>query len=202
MASQNVMNQQKGNSKGGYQVPEGYFSSLKQSLYDIPKDLNQLTHAGFQVDDDFFNDLRSELHSIAEEKNPAHGGFAIPDGYFKQNADELCKIAETQPETKVISFNNWKTIVPAVVAVAAAIALLFTLDYGQQERLNFNQIESAVLTAYIEDQAISTETSSLIYELYESSDSLIDINIESGVSDIELQDYLLNTTDLPEIFTE
>lgn len=116
------------NQKHKFKTPEGYFESFNERLMK-------------RLDDEVGTDT---------EIIPKTDGFTVPEGYFESLNNRISeRVANTEP--KVIALKSYRTFYYAAAAVAVLFVLVFAWNNNKQS-LEFSDLASAEITAYLEGE--------------------------------------------------
>ena len=164
----------------GYNVPEGYFSELEDTLLNKVKNLES-------------------IEDVLKNYKGTHG-YTTPESYF----DTLEKRILEKVEPKVIPLFSWKKIAYSTVAVAASLVLVFSIyDYSSTQQIT--DTIAAIDTTQLHDYIYNGE---LDLTLFEVEDLLFDQNIDLSTLNNEslqeelLYEYLEDRLDIDYILTE
>ncbi|PKA83918.1 hypothetical protein ATE92_2087 [Ulvibacter sp. MAR_2010_11] len=160
------MKQEEEKYKHGFKVPKGYFEGFEKRLFDSSQ-TNEL---------------------------PQQSGFKVPEGYFEQLEENvLQKAASAEAPSKVVSLLN-NSYTRYVVAIAAALVLLFSVIKLNQSGTNtFQEIEISSISDYIEGNSD--------FDVYDvmalmQDDEISGITLENNLLSKDLiESYLLDTID-------
>jgi len=159
----------KKNHKNKFKTPEGYFEN--------------------------FNDrLMARLHEdTTDSVIPKNDGFGVPEGYFEDFTVKLSADIDGK-ETKVIALRSYRKYLFAAAFIAALFVLVFILDLGETDEVDFDTLANTEIDAYFDANDIELSS----YELAE----LIEINTETldplgawPIEDASLLDYLDENVD-------
>ncbi|MGJ8684576.1 MAG: hypothetical protein ACSHWW_08130 [Nonlabens sp.] len=156
---------------------------------------------GFQVPQDFFKNFEEEMMTqvVLEEKLGKKTGFQVPDGYFESLEDQLLPVME-EPKVVQLPHTNYKRILFPILAIAAVLAVIFTLNF-EQETYDLASVQTQELEEYLINNESLYDDSSL-ETLFADNDILDTMSISSDLDTDELYDYLQEEMELNEIITE
>ncbi|MEO0571061.1 MAG: hypothetical protein AAF039_05100 [Bacteroidota bacterium] len=163
----------KKNHKNKFKTPEGYFESFNERLFE-----------------------RLEEESNMPSIIPKADGFGVPDGYFDSVYDKVARKMGERP-SKVISLKRYRPFYYA----AAVLAILFALRLGweQNQEVNFENLASADIEAYLENGDLGL-SSYEIAEVVNLEDISLDDITEKGFEDETILEYLdENVEDLDDL---
>lgn len=157
---------------------------------------------GFQVPQDFFKNFEESMLTqlILDEKLGKETGFQVPDDYFESLEKQLLPVRES----KVVSLNDrfdYKNVLYPILAIAAVLAIIMTMNTGNSGPLDFASLETSELEEYLVDEA-SLYDESTIEILFADNDMLDNMSFSDGIDDDDLYDYLQEEIELNEIITE
>ncbi len=157
---------------------------------------------GFQVPQDFFKNFEESMLTqlILDEKLGKETGFQVPDDYFESLEKQLLPVRES----KVVSLNDrfdYKNVLYPILAIAAVLAIIMTMNTGNSGSLDFASLETSELEEYLVDEA-SLYDESTIEILFADNDMLDNMSFSDGIDDDDLYDYLQEEIELNEIITE
>lgn len=139
------------NKNNPFKTPEGYFDSLKDRLMDAA------------------SEQQADL--------PGKEGFKVPEGYFDNLKGELMgKVSKNEP--KVVALFQYRKIFYATAAAAAVVLLVFGLQYRGETQPSFEDLASADIEHYLENNAADLNTYEIVSEL--------------GIEEIEFGDVMDN----------
>jgi len=140
--------------QNSFKTPEGYFDSLTDRIMD----------------------------RISQEDSviPKTDGFGVPEGYFDSLNKEIIDQSggAASAETKVVKLHNYRKFYFAAASVAAALLLVFGLQWNRPESLSFEDLAGADIESYFEDHEIGLSS-------YEMAELL-------PIEDLEVNDILDN----------
>lgn len=168
------MEENKEKYEHGFKVPEGYFESFEETLFE----------------------------NIELEKLPKKPGFGVPKGYFDNLEDTILqKVTEVNPETKVVPLFRKKAFWFAA-SIAACIAFVFTVFNPFGEKLvSLEELSQTEIEAYMGEDLTSLDSYDLAQVL--TDEDLESLEIENNyLGDENLEDYLLDNIDDPSILIE
>ncbi|MBT0608156.1 hypothetical protein [Aequorivita echinoideorum] len=148
-----------------FKTPEGYFENFEESIF-----------------------LR-----IAEEKFPKQTGFTVPKNYFESFDDRILNRA-THKKPKVLPLFK-KQYLGYVAAIAACTVLLISI-FNKQEisSADFNSIDSASISSYIEDGNLDVDIEDVMAIL--DTDELGSLDFQDEIfSQENLEEYLIQRID-------
>lgn len=156
---------------------------------------------GFQVPQDFFKNFEEDMMTQwnLEEKLGKETGFEVPDGYFESLEEELIPAVDDKVR-HLPKKSNFTTFLYPVLAIAAMLAIVLTLNTGN-ETIDIASVETSVLEDYlIEESFLYDDTTVDI--LFADNDILDDISLTESLDTDVLYDYLEEEMELNEIITE
>lgn len=167
----------------------------------MKKDNKHNKKLGFQVPQDFFKNFEEDMMTQwnLEEKLGKDTGFDVPDGYFESLEQQLLPVTET----KVVQLNtgiNYKTILYPVLAIAAVLAVVLSLNTGA-ESIDITSVDTEAIEDYLIDEA-SLYDDVIVDELFVNNDILDNLNYTNDIDADELFNYLQDEIELNEIITE
>lgn len=147
-----------------FTTPENYFDSFEESLRDK---------------------LAKEQSTIPKEE-----GFTVPSSYFDDLQNNLVnRLKVEKAEPKVIQLIPIKKVVAIAASIAAIIILVFSINLGNEEDLNFTDLANSEIEAYFEDNELDLSTDEIAevlpVETYEINDF-----VEPQLTEETLLDYL------------
>lgn len=152
--------------------------------------------SGFKTPDNYFNTFEEQLLSeLKLKEHVSKSGFNEPNGYLDNFKVELSKVQTSKP--KVISLLNKKTILYAA-SIAAIFVLLLTIPSNEKE-VNFASLDSESIENYL---LISDFESSELNDLITNTTAFESKILEETLSDITLEDYLYNNSELEDFNLE
>jgi len=163
------------------------------------KKLDHINTSGFNVPKDYFSKVEEQILSEVQLKSKVDtSGLKVPDGYFETLEDKLLAKVTTKPEPKVINLFNRKTLVFATT-IAASIVLMFNLFYNTTNDVSFDSLDTASIEDFLVDENF---TSYELSELLTYEELSHDNFIETKISEDQLEDYLLNSSNLEDLLIE
>ncbi|WP_109300230.1 hypothetical protein [Aquimarina sp. AU474] len=156
------------NDKGGFKVPEDYFTSFEEKLSQAISSENS--------EESILDTLKST-------------GDKVPKGYFDAVEEEILqKTIGVQPKSKVIALFSKRNIL-FVSGIAAMIAIIISLSINTESKINFDDIDIADIQTYFDDGNIELsdqEMASLLGEEHNYTETFED----ELVDDDDLLEYL------------
>jgi len=141
------------------------------------KELNK--NNPFKTPEDYFDNLTDKvMDSINSEssKLPSTDGFSTPEGYFTALSDQLNERLKNEP--KVFQLSSYRKFYWAAASIAAMLLVFFGINLSTTEKSNWNDLATADIEAYIENDELNLSS----FELAE----LLPID------EIEINDILTN----------
>lgn len=163
---------------------------------------NNNKHTGFEVPDNYFSELEEQLMSqLKEHQIPKDTGFKIPEGYFEDLEDTiLLQNITSKNQSNVISFVPKKMFWYAA-SIAACFIVFISIKNASSNSTNFNELEIASITAYIEEENVPLETLNLASFINEEDFKSYE-NEEATFTEYELENYLIENTHDTNFYTE
>ncbi|MEM1257899.1 MAG: hypothetical protein AAGH81_05175 [Bacteroidota bacterium] len=163
----------KKNHKNKFKTPEGYFEGFNERL---------------------FQHLEEE-HSIPSII-PKADGFNVPEGYFDSVYGAVVKKVQEKP-VKVISLKTYRPFYYAAAVLAILLAL--RLGWDQNQEINFEDLASADIEAYLEDSDLGLSSYEIAEVVNLEDISLADMT-EKSFEDETILEYLdENVEDLDDL---
>ena len=161
------------NQKNKFNIPEGYFENFNEKLF------TRLEAEGGEPNTDFL---------------PKSDGFGLSEGYMDTvHFNVLEKIG--QSPTKVVSIWRNRSIYYAAATIAAIFTLTFVWNYDRVNNLDFDDLASADIEAYMENNDLSFSSYELVEDGYLGSITLEDITTEE-LGEETILDYLNENVDI------
>lgn len=145
------------NDENNFKTPEGYFDNFNERL---------------------MGKIREEEETEDLSFLPKSDGFTVPEGYFEGLDQKVSKQIRDR-ETKVISLKAYRKYFYGAVAAAAVFLVIFGLNLNTQETVEFEDLASAEIDAYLENAELDLSS----YELAEIV----------SLDEIEINDVIENT---------
>jgi len=160
--------------------------------------LHQIKNSGFKTPEDYFSNLEETiLTQINLEEKVTKTGLKTPENYFESIEDRIISQISNNQESKVISLVSKRTII-AITSIAAAITILFNLVVFDNN-ISFDGIDTESLENYVSTQEF--EALDLEAEIIEDLD-ISSFILDEAISDVSLENYLYNTSDLEDFISE
>ena len=165
------------------------------------KKLHNIDSPGFSVPKDYFESLDESLLNIINEEKlkelSSDSGFEIPKNYFDELGIRLEKHLHSNKKSRVINLFDDK-ILRYATGVAAAIVILMALTLTNSKP-SFDNLENETVENFVIDEDISSyEIASLL-----SEDQLDEeVFISHDLNEENLENYLLNTSDIEALIIE
>jgi len=126
------------------------------------KELNK--NNPFKTPEEYFENLTAKvMDSIDSEssKLPVEDGYIAPEGYFNGLNDKIRQRLEN--ETKVVQLPSYRKFYWAAASIAAVFILIFGIDWSSNNKSNWDDLVTADIEAYLEDDELHLSS----YELAE-----------------------------------
>ena len=157
----------------GFKTPEAYFDTFDERLF---KKLN----------------VQKEMASILD------AGFKVPDNYFEHFDDKLQARLKSQQSSKVRTLVSWRNAA-YISGIAASLLLIFGLFMTSQNNLSINQVETASIEDYLNNENLNIyDISSLLNE----DDLVLGDFVSNTFTEESLENYLLNNTSIEDLIFE
>lgn len=148
--------------------------------------------SGFKVPQHYFEGLEDSILAEAKLKNlVSDSGFKTPEGYL-----DNFKVSVIE-ETKIISLARRKNIL-FISSIAAAVVLFFSLALFKSTPLSISDLETATVDNYILNE---TEIGDLT-TLFQDNELSETQFTESSLSDLSLESYLYNNSELEDLIQD
>ncbi len=91
------MKKKNNNKDLGFNIPQGYFESNVDRLFDKATNSNEVVDAPFTVPQDYFSSLEDRIvQAVNKEKdNHRDHGFTVPTQYFEQLESRVCQSVDS-----------------------------------------------------------------------------------------------------------
>ena len=157
----------KQNKENKFKVPEGYFDTFNKRLLD----------------------------KISKEESliPKKDGFGVPDKYFSSLHTQIAEKLNTE-EPKVISLKLYKKFYYAAASIAAVLILGFWLNQNNKVELNFEDLATAELDAYFEENDLDLSSYEIVDYVSLENINLTDIT-EKNIEENTILEYLDENVD-------
>jgi hypothetical protein len=150
----------------------------------------RISHHGFEVEATYFDRLEQQL--LPDQQAASPSGHQVPEGYFEALEQKLLPDATPQTPSKV--YRLWAP----VLAVAAGLALVLWLSVPSDMPANsFAALSDEEITDYI-----AAEEGITFAELIDQAAEVNLSHINEVLPQEELEQYLLDETDLDQIYTQ
>lgn len=164
--------------------------------------IHNIKSTGFKTPDNYFESLEETIFSkLAEEKQSVKinsTGFKVPDNYFKTFDDKVLNAIDRDDSAKVVSLFNWKKVI-YISGIAASLVLAFNLLFNHSDEFTFDDIETASIENYLIDEDLSAyEIAPYLGDSELDSDDFIDNNMNAA----DLEDYLIQNSDVEQLITD
>lgn len=163
--------------------------------------LNNIKNPGFKTPDNYFETVEDNIMDAIKQENALNlsteTGFKTPNNYFNNLEDVIISKIETKNSPKVIALFTKRNLLYAS-SIAAAVLLFFNLSIFDKE-ITFDSLNTETVENYIIDEGISSyELAALL-----PNDGLIETDfIQQNITDITLENYLLDNFDFEELIIE
>lgn len=163
--------------------------------------LNNIKKPGFKTPDNYFETVEDNIMDAIKQENALNlsteTGFKTPNNYFNNLEDVIISKIETKNSPKVIALFTKRNLLYAS-SIAAAVLLFFNLSIFDKE-ITFDSLNTETVENYIIDEGISSyELAALL-----PNDGLIETDfIQQNITDITLENYLLDNFDFEELIIE
>ena len=163
--------------------------------------LNNIKNPGFKTPDNYFETIEDNIMDAIKQENALNlsteTGFKTPNNYFNNLEDVIISKIETKNSPKVIALFTKRNLLYAS-SIAAAVLLFFNLSIFDKE-ITFDSLNTETAENYIIDEGISSyELAALL-----PNDGLIETDfIQQNITDITLENYLLDNFDFEELIIE
>ena len=157
----------KQNKENKFKTPEGYFDTFNKRLLD----------------------------KISKEESliPKKDGFGVPDKYFSSLHTQIAEKLNTE-EPKVISLKLYKKFYYAAASIAAVLILGFWLNQNNKVELNFEDLATAELDAYFEENDLDLSSYEIVDYVSLENINLTDIT-EKNIEENTILEYLDENVD-------
>lgn len=158
----------------GFKTPDAYFDTFDQRLLDkmaVQKEMASITDAGYKVPDTYFENFDAKLEARLKYE------------------------ASQEDHIKVIPMPFWRNA-GLISGVAAALILMFTILQKSDTPLSINQVETASLEAYLNDENLNIYD---IASLLDEEDLVLDNFVSTSFTEESLENYLLNNTSIEDL---
>ena len=163
--------------------------------------LKNIKKPGFKTPDNCFETVEDNIMDAIKQENALNlsteTGFKTPNNYFNNLEDVIISKIETKNSPKVIALFTKRNLLYAS-SIAAAVLLFFNLSIFDKE-ITFDSLNTETVENYIIDEGISSyELAALL-----PNDGLIETDfIQQNITDITLENYLLDNFDFEELIIE
>lgn len=162
--------------------------------------IHNIDTSGFNTPSDYFETLNDSILSKLKTNkldSIKETGFKVPSNYFESIDHTILENKITKKESKVIQLFNKKNLI-YISSIAAAILLLFNLLVFDNKP-SFANLDIETVENYIIDDNISTYEIAMILAGDESTENII---INYDVNEDNIEEFLLNNTDIDDLMFE
>lgn len=164
--------------------------------------LHTIKSTGFKTPDTYFETLEDAIYSKMTEEILSSkidsSGFKVPEDYFETFKSKVLNSIDQEDSTIVISLFSWKKVA-FVSGIAASILLAFNLIFKNSNTLTFDTLETASIENYLIDEDLNA------YDIapYLSVSDLDKTNfIKNSINASDIEDYLLQNSDVEQLITD
>ena len=157
--------------------------------------LKNIKRSGFKTPEDYFETFQWSIFN--KNKIDSETGFKVPKGYFETIDEIIFDKVYNQKESKVIQLFNKKAVIVGL-SIAASIVLFFNLSIFK-DQITFDSLDYETLESFVLDQELE---SSDLATLITNTEMLSNSGIAESVSDVVLENYLLDIEDVEDFLSE
>ncbi|WP_053971780.1 hypothetical protein [Mangrovimonas sp. ST2L15] len=159
--------------------------------------LHKTQNGPFKVPQNYFEELEEQVMDLVKLKSKiSDSGFQIPENYLEHFEFQV-PTHKNKQAPKVISLFNRKVII-STISIAASVLILMNLSIFQKNAVTFGDIDTLTLETYLLNQEDKLQWETMVSDYDELSSSIL----EQVVNDDQLEDYLLNATDIEDLIQE
>lgn len=164
--------------------------------------LHQITSTGHKAPDAYFETFDERLFAKMNVQDKMaslkDSGYKVPNDYFENFDIALQLRLEKGHEAKVIRLLSWRNVT-YLSGIAAAVAIIFTVFVQPENSLTINQVETASIEAYLNNENLNTYD---IASLLNADDLVLEDFVSTTLSEEALENYLLNNTSIEDLIAE
>ena len=166
------------------------------------KTLHTIKSTGFKTSEDYFASLEDVvLSKLIEQQIDSKfdsNGFRVPKGYFETFDKKVLDSLKISDQSKVIPLFQWKKIA-YVSGIAASIFLVINLFFTNSNQLTFDDLETASIENYLIDHDMNAyDIAPYLGSIDLNSDDFVENNLNAS----EIEDYLLQNSDVEHLITD
>ncbi|MEM9679712.1 MAG: hypothetical protein AAF901_05260 [Bacteroidota bacterium] len=169
-----------------------------------PDQLKDINSAGFKVPDNYFDTFEAKLNArMASEKglnDIEEAGFEVPKDYFETLDDKIMSQVSNDPPGQVISLFSRRNLL-YLSGVAAALLVAFTVFFKSAPE-SLDDLDSEIVKTYLSDEEISSFELAALLTDEELSTINTEIMEEAFSDDDEIEDYLIDNTNLEDLIEQ
>lgn len=160
---------------------------------------------GFTTPKNYFDGFADKIMGKIGQENsviPKNDGFKLPEGYLENlNATVMHKVTADAP--KVLKINPFKKYYYAAASIAAVVLLYFTIPFGSDNKLSFEDLANTDIENYLNETEISLSYYDLAEFLPIDEIEISDV-VQNTISNDIVSDYLDNNNglDVQELYFE
>lgn len=163
------------------------------------RSLHNIKETGLKTPDSYFDSFDERLFAKINVKKEMgalkHSGHSIPDNYFENFDAQLQKRLTNEKQPKVRTLMSWRNAA-YISGIAASLVLLLTVFTKSQDNLSINQVETASIEDYLNDENLNIYD---IASLLNEEDLILDNFVSNTLTEESLESYLLNNTSIEDL---
>lgn len=190
----------------GFEIPEGYFESNIDRMFDAITQQPVKEESPFAMPDQYFENLENRIikNTLESEctgsSDVNESGFEVPAGYFDTLEQRILENTVDKPVVQMKRETvSW--IVPLLAVAAIFITVLSIDGLFQGSDLTIQDLHNDELVMYL-SQTDFTADEEVIDILYTDTDALENIGFNSSIDNEVLLDYLSHEVDMNQMFEE
>lgn len=161
--------------------------------------LHTIKESGFKTPDNYFQSFEESLLSeISLKEKSKSSGFSVPKNYFDTfEMSKIDSVSIEKKETKVIPLFSKKRWLYAASVAAIAILLISLPDFNQS--VSFSSLDNESIENYILSNDYESST---LNNLITDPSAFEDAIYNEALSDVSLESYLYNNSELEDLNLE
>lgn len=190
----------------GFKVPEGYFESAMDRMFDNSLEQGNGKPPSFSVPEGYFTSLEDRILNHTTTKDLDSAGavsempFAVPQDYFENLEKQVLLKTVDKPVVQMKrDYPAW--VIPMLAVAAIFIAVVTINGLWQSNTLSMEDLKSDELAMYLADTDFTADQESMDI-LYSNPNALNVSTSNRSFDDEALLDYLVEEVDMNQLMEE
>jgi hypothetical protein len=184
----------------GFKIPDGYFETAMDRMFDKQAQPAKKQEFPFAVPDTYFENLEQRILNNTIHKEPngfsvdQNNPFEVPQDYFKDLEQQVLKSTVDKPVVKMErEYPEW--VIPMLAIAAIFIAVVTISGLWESNTFSMEDLNNDELGMYLAETDFRSDQEAIDI-LYSDADDFQNVTFDSSMDNEVLLEYLVDEVDM------